>query len=156
LGILAANHGAISGMEGLMYAFTIGLWHVVSQNGLSVLFQSLWRVPVENNIPAWIKLETERGREREARTAGSWYRAISTNIATPAWGYSVINDKHFWGGTYGNWNWGHVVMAGIGLLHQSAQWFPGIYSGPVTATNFVRRIKARFFGGRCRDLLSGL
>jgi hypothetical protein len=155
LGLMAANHGAVDGVDGLIYAFTLGLWHIISQKGLSVAFQILWRVPAENNIPTWIVKQTEAGHEKRARSFGSWYRALSTNIATPAWGYSVINDKQFFGGAYGNWNWGHVVMLGVGLTHQLAGSFPIIYEAPMKASAKIHSASKKL-GQSCRNFVSRL
>lgn len=144
LGLMTAKEGSINGVEGLKHALTLGLLAVFTERLGSLLFQVFWRVPVENNIPTWIAQETEKGNERKARAYGSWYRAISTNIATPAWGYSVINNKHFFGGAYGAWNWGHVVMAAVAGVHALAKHFPAIYTAPMNASEWLIQSTGRF------------
>lgn len=100
--------------KGFFYAFLF-------PNLVSMTIQGLWRLPAEQLIPKWVSEKTEG--ERRARNYGSWYRAIATNLATAAWGYSMVTDQSLgslvWSDSQGNdvalqdFNWGHPVQLGV-------------------------------------------
>lgn len=135
-GVYAAGQG---NFEAAATALTLGGFvNFLSHKWSNILFQSSWRVPVEFGIPKWVRLETKAGNEQQARTYGSWYRAIATNVATPAWAYSTLTHSK-WGTMLGiDWTTGHFVMVAVGAVAGAAWAYPKIYHFPIQLTEKIK------------------
>lgn len=138
VGLMLGSHIGADGLTGVVDVFSLSGGAELISKWPAILFQVAWRTPTENAIPNWTAIQTRKGHERMARAWSSWYRALSTNIATPAWAYATIAGSSFFNGEYGHWNWGHVVMAGVAVVHTIGWMKPQIYNIPVNLWHRMR------------------
>jgi len=122
----------------------MGLTHFLVDHWSQMAFQTGWRVPVESGIPEWVNQKTRNNEEKKGRAWGTFYRQLATNIATPFWGFSTVAGPESTLFNFGfGWNWGHVVMAGIGAVATVGYIFPKMYDGPVAVVDWAKEYLSR-------------
>lgn len=144
LGLTLAKAGGVHGVEeGVLPILTAtGMGAFVAEQWSKMAFQTSWRIPVESGIPSWVNQKTREGKEQQARAWGTFYRQLSTNIATPFWGYSAVSNHNLFHFLF-DWNLGHLVMVGVGGVATAGWLMPKMYDKPMQLVSWIRNLATK-------------
>ncbi len=92
----------------------------------SVLFQTLWRTPMENGLNDFIQTESAKGNATESRRLAASIRRWGTIFSTNCWLISVLYGKPLFHAGM-DWNIGHIGMilsaVVFRMMEKNPEWY---------------------------------